>query len=372
MGTGRIAGAVLLPALALACSSRTDQAARNRIFSPEEPPSDVQRAAEPIQVDDAGTDGAVWSRIWRMERLEVTHRIGPHKAHATIHFKWSRAGRVVELTEEQSFETNAEGEFDAIDTNDQDSGFEYVWAGGKAYARSRYGSFHPRRTDRAQQDVVREDATSGLRTVFGLLRREAHGSPAGTHDAAGRPATRLLLSLGNSWGPEAPADMFHPTYGLAREPGKDALHPGPDEDTARRLELDTREQPERLSGEIEVDPSGVILQAVVRAQFKVPEPGSDGARLDLDLNYTLLPDVSVTISAPKDVVMAKLPHAVNDPLWFTRTSGASAREEEEEEARDSRIEEGRDEEAPTGTRAPTKVPPPPEKLPAPRRTAAPQ
>ncbi len=365
----RLRVTVLVALVALACSNKLDQAAKARIFSPEEPPSDLQRAAETLPIDKLVTDGAVWSRVWQMDRLEVTHRIGPHKAHASVHFRWTRAGRTVELTEDQSFETSADGQFHATLTNDQDSGFEYVWAGGKAYARGRYGSFHMRRTDRAQQDAVREQATGALATVFRLLRRRAHASAAGSHEAAGRPAERFLLSLGAPWGPEEPHDATRAVYGQSRESGKEGLHPGPDEDTARRLELDALEEPQQLSGEIVVDPSGVILTCVVRAQFTVPEPTSGGATLELDANYNLLPQSTLTITPPKDVVTVKLPHAVNDPLWFTRSS-ATAKEDEEED-KDSRVEERTDDEGPSPARqAPSKVPPPADKLPAPHRSSS--
>jgi hypothetical protein len=331
---------LLLTLLAGGCSNKLDQAARQRVFSPEDPSADIQRANEDLKVADAASDGALWSRLWKMDRLEATHRIGGHRSKANVHFKWTRNGRTVELTEDQVFETQKDGSFHATVTNDQDSGFEYVWANGHAFSRGRYGPFHERRTDRAQQDSFRDQGTSALRTVFGLFQRRLHGATLGDSSKG----TRFALSLGDPWGPAAPADLTKPVYGMARVPGKDGLQPGPDEDTARRLELDNLEEPTKVNGEILVDDSGVILKANVKAKFKVaPAQNAAPAMLEVEVTYDLKEDEKVHISPPTDVVTMKLPHAVNDPLWFTH-SGSAAHDEEDEV--DAKVDERADDEAP--------------------------
>jgi hypothetical protein len=355
--------------LAVGCSNKLDQAAKARVFSPEEPTPDIQRAGESLQVADAATDGAVWDRLWRMDRLEVTHRIGSHRAHGTAHFKWTLGDHVVDLGEDQLFETDTAGYFHATETNTQDSGLEFIWTEGKAYARNRYGPFHERRTDRAQQDTVREQATSALRTVFELCGRRLHGSPAGPGHFNGRAGTRFTLSLGPAWGPLDDSLVPPPVFGQARTGPHDPLKAGPDPDTAHRLAFDSHEEPVRVSGEILVDDSGVIVKANLKSRFQMFEKGAAApALLDLEVTYELEPKAGVKIAAPKDVVSLKLPHVVNDPLWFTRTNGATAVHDEEEE-REKKIEEGRtEEEAPGSTRSQKQVPPP-AKLPPPRRTA---
>lgn len=354
--------------LAAGCSNKLDQAAKARIFSPEEPAADIQRAAESIQVPDAASDGALWDRLWRMDRLEVTHRIGAHRAHGTVHFKWSLGDREVALGEEQLFETDAAGDFHATSTNTQDGGLEFIWTDGKAYARNRFGPFHERRTDRAQQDTVREQATSALRTAFELFGRRLHGTAAGTGHSNGHSGTRFTLSLGPAWGPVDDSTAPPPVYGQTRATPHDPLKPGPDADTAHRLAFDQHEEPVRVSGEILVDESGVILKASLKSHFQMFEKGAKTpALLDLDITYDLEPKSAITIAAPKDIVALKLPHVVNDPLWFTRANAAAPAHDEEDE-KDSRIEEGRaDDETPSSIRT-TKVVPPPAKLLPPRRT----
>src|SRR4051794_13007623 len=113
----------LFLAIALAaCSDPADRAAKARIFSPEEPAPDVQRAQQKIAVSEASTNAAVWARIWRMDRLEATRRLGGHRATTTSTWKWTRGSRIVTLVEDARFETDATGNFHSTLTNDQDAG----------------------------------------------------------------------------------------------------------------------------------------------------------------------------------------------------------------------------------------------------------
>lgn len=333
-----LAPLLLAAGAALGCGNKLDEAAKARVLRPEDPPPDVQRAAQALDIDDAATDGALWDRLWRMDRLEVTRRIGAHKAHGTVHFKWTLGDRAVELTETQALETDASGQFHASVMNDQDTGFEFIWTGAKAYAKARYGAYHERRIDRAQQDSIRDQATSALPTVYELFQHRLHASIAGDGRFAGRDGTRFTLALGSTWGPKATSEPPAPVYGLVRDGEKGELHPGPDADTARRLAFLRHEEPEKVYGEILVDRTGVILKANLRARFKMAEESRGSpAILELDLSYELEPK-AVAIAPPKDVVALKLPHAVNDPLWFLRSAPAAAAHDEEEE-RESRLED---------------------------------
>jgi hypothetical protein len=337
----RFLAALLGLAVAACNSSSTDQAAKARIFSPEEPAIDVRRAAESIDVDAAATDGDIWARLWRMDRMEATRRIGGHRATSKVNFKWTRAGKTVELNEEALLEVDADGQFHATLTNDQDAGLEFIWVNGQAFAKGRYGEYRARRTDRGQQNTIREEASSALRTVFDLLGRRLHGSPSGSATVAGRQGKRFTLSLGEPWGPaEVKPKTVAPVFGKVRTAGKDVedeatdggtrdskFAPGPDEQTARRLEFAERQTPEAVSGDVVIDEkASVILRSNVKARFKVPEANGEGAVLTVSVTYNVEPAASLAIAPPKNVTAPRLPHAVVNPLWFLDggSSGAPA------------------------------------------------
>lgn len=312
---------VLLALIALApgaCADAADRAAKARIFSPEEPPSAILRAREPLDVSAAGGNAAIWQRIWRMDRREVTERLGAHTAAADVKFRWTRAGRTVALAEEQRFETDGAGQFRARISNDQEGGLEFVWAGGQAFARSRYGEFRLRRVDRAQHDAWRDQATAAPRTVWELFDRRLRGTVAGRTTHEGRPAVKYALVLGEPLGEAEPEPDLPPVlYGLVKDAAGEKLVPGPDVDTARRLEFDRRRLPERLTGEAVLDErTGVLLRLDAKARFSMPGGDGPGATLDLDATYAVEPKPALVIEPPKKVHTPKLPHAVNKPLWF--------------------------------------------------------
>jgi hypothetical protein len=315
-----------LALLGAACSDAADRAAKARIFSPEEPATEVVRAREPIDPAALGTDAAAWNRVWKMDRREVTERIGAHKARSDVTFRWSRGGRAVSLKEEQKFETDAAGGFRARLTNDQDAGLEFVWAGGKAFARGRYGEFRPRRVDRAQHDAWRDQATAAPRTLWDLFGRRLRGVAAGTTTHAGRPARRYTLELGEPFGPEAPPEDLPPVmYGLVKDPSGEKLVPGPDADTGRRLEFEHRHVPERIVGQVLVDErTGVLLKVESKSRFTMPGEGALTAVLELELGYALEPAGSLVIEVPKGLEPPRLLHAVNKPLWFLGDEASQA------------------------------------------------
>ena len=315
----------------LACTEKVNKAAKQRIFSPEEPAADVQLANEPISVSSAASDPAVWARLWRMDRREVTHRIGAHRASAKVNFKWVRGEHVVALAEEYQFETDTEGQFHAVITNDQDSGLEFVWVGGKAFAKRRYGAYRTHLTDREQQDQWRDEATSALRTAFDLYDRRLRPTAGGAVTNHGRELQHFGLTLGEPWGPaEKTKDQPKPVYGFFRPAGKEGLEPGPDPDTAKRAEMDKR-VPDTATGSIDVDVNAaVVMKGNLKGKFHVPAPnGQVGATLELDISYELTPAATIAIAPPDNVVQARLPHVVNDPLWFM--GGTAAKDVDDED-----------------------------------------
>lgn len=365
-GPARVPGArsrtlalVALVAAVAGCADPADRAAKARIFSPEEPAEDLQRAKEPLAVRDAATDPAVFRRLLTMSRLEATRRLGAHRATTTVQFRWTRAGRTVALTEKDELVTDASGQFRAVTTNDQDAGLEVVWVDGRAYAKSRYGPFRARRMDRAQQDAWRDRATPALGTIDGLFQRRLHLSPLGPADKGGRPALKFALLLGEPWGPDgSPRGLPPMSFGHFRVPGEDKARAGPDPDTARRLDFERRRVPEKVSGELLVDEAtGVVLAATVKARFNVPGlPQEPAAALDLEVAFDVVPDASARVAAPADVTQARLAHAVNNPLWFLGDGAAPARAEEDEPAgADPVADPGTDDDADVTTPATTPV-----------------
>lgn len=325
----------VLALIAVACADEADRAAKARIFSPEDPAPDLQRAAEALDSSGASSDPALWKRLWTMDRLEATRRLGAHKATTKVSLKWTRAGRTVDLVEEYKFETDANGDFRAVIQNDEDAGLEFVWAGGEAFAKSRFGPFRRRRIDRAQQDVWRDQATGALRTAFELGNGRLRATPAGPIDVRGRSGHRFALALGEQWGEaEAASDAPPVLFGQVRD-AKGALVTGPDDDTRRRLDFDRHVKPESVAGHVVFDAkTGVILEGRLQGRYAVPEGDEAGARLALDIVFDVRPDEAVKVEKPAKIADTNIPHAVKDPLGFLgitdKKKGAAAAEPADE------------------------------------------
>src|SRR5690606_25714017 len=76
----RIRTAALIAAAALAaaaCSSEEDQAAKARIFSPEDPPKVLQAAAEKLDAGRLDADPALVDRVFAISAQEAAARLGP-------------------------------------------------------------------------------------------------------------------------------------------------------------------------------------------------------------------------------------------------------------------------------------------------------
>src|SRR6267154_6173354 len=83
-----VLAAVLL--LASSCKRSEDEAARARIFSPEQPVGELPQAKEKIDANGLADDPRVAKRVLRMQRAEVEQRIGPYKAQQRVQFAWFR------------------------------------------------------------------------------------------------------------------------------------------------------------------------------------------------------------------------------------------------------------------------------------------
>jgi hypothetical protein len=345
---------LLLVPLALACTDQADKAAKARVFSPEEPAEELLRAKEPIAVDRLAGDAGLLARVVSMDRLEATRRLGAHRAVTTVRFSARRGERTVGLSEKHELATDAQGQFRAVSTNDQDTGLEAVFAGGRAYVKSRYGPFRTRRMDRSEHDAWRNRATPAVSTLAQLAGGRLRAS---SPEVAGgsRPAHRFKLALGEATGARAASTLPAPVYGTHKAPGDDKPRPGPDPDTALRLAFSEQRQVTSIEGDLVVDDAtGVVLASKAKVRLAVPGEGGE-ATVELEYAFEVTPDAAVAVEAPAEVAPTRIAHAINDPLWFLNGGAAPARPAEEEPA-------GESDDEPEATAAPAE----PARKPAPR------
>src|SRR5258708_38797493 len=82
------------PALALclllSCKRGGDEAARARIFSPEQPVGAAAEAKEPLDARKLADDPQLARRVLHMPQSEIEGRLGAHKAHQRVQFAWVR------------------------------------------------------------------------------------------------------------------------------------------------------------------------------------------------------------------------------------------------------------------------------------------
>jgi hypothetical protein len=327
---------VLALCLAFSCKKRSeDEAARARIFSPEQPVGTMAEAKEPIDARTLADDSSLAQRVLQMRQSEIEARLGPHKAQQRLQFAWFRGpglpdgGSEVSLSEETTLQQAPGGDFSVKLVNDHNQGLELVWARGEAFVKSLYGPFHKRRTDRTDPQRIREQALSGLAT-FDRLARGLKLKLAGESVAEGRRAIRYSVA---GWGTRS-TQVELSELPPVQYPGGSS----PDPDTARRLELWEKEEPTDVSGSLLVDAeTGVPLACDLEGHFKVAAPGkSPAAELDL---HTVLTTTAVrkelTIKSPQAEPEPSVPHAVKDPLRFLGKEpgaepGAAGPEEPEE------------------------------------------
>lgn len=305
-----------------ACKRSGDEAARARIFSPEEPANASPETKERLDARSLETDEKTGERILRMKQKEIAQRLGAHKAEQRVQFAWFRGpglpdgGSEVSIAEETALLQSGE-DFSVRLVNDHNQGFELVWTEGKVFVKGLYGAFHERRTDRSDPEGVRERAMGGL-AAFDRLARGLKLHYAGDVTSEGRKVARYTVT----------------GFGAARaKDDKSALpkivypegHPDPD--TARRLELWEKEEPERISGTVLVDvQAGAPFACDLTGHFRVPGQGGPAAELDV---HTVLQTSSVgktpAIATPKAEPEPSAPHAVKDPLRFLgKEPGAAA------------------------------------------------
>ena len=333
------------PALALCvlfcCKRSEDEAARARIFSPEQPVGAAAEAKEPLEARRIADDPQLAQRVLHMPQSEIEARLGAHRAQQRVQFAWFRGpglpdgGSEVSLSEETTLSQAAGGDFSVRLVNDHNQGLELVWVGGDVFVKSLYGPFHKRRTDRTDVTRIREQALSGLAT-FDRLARGLKLKPSGETTVEGRRAVRYSVAgFGTRAAQKEKSDLPRVEY----PEGK-----GPDPDTARRLELWEKEEPAEVEGTVLVDgETGAPLGCDLQGHFKVPSQGKAGPAAELDLHSVLVTSgigKDVAIKAPQAEPEPSVPHAVKDPLRFlgkepgAAPGAASTEEPEEDQATD--------------------------------------
>jgi len=351
----RRASTVLVALVASGCADAADRAAKARIFSPEEPALEVRRAQEKLDVAAAATNAETWQRIFRMDAREAAQRLGSYTARADVTSRWTTGGTsTAPQAEKTTLVALTEGPFHLTLEIDPDSGLEFVWVGGQAFARSRFGPFRARRVDRAQHDAWRDQGLGAVRALHQLFDGRLKGSVVGTADVAGRRAVKFALLLDDGAADKPVAGVLPPTFGKVRranaETGESTLVDGPDLDTTRRLAFDRLRVPKSVQGELLVDEaSAVIVGLTATAAFDIPASSGDpAAKLVLDVKHSVRATPTAQVAAPKDVVTPKMPHVVKDPLGFHPVLGQKSAPGAASTSEDRPDDDDGDDDAPPG------------------------
>ncbi len=332
------------------CKRTEDQAAKQRIFSPEEAVGGAAEAKEPLDARQVADDLGLAQRVLHMPQSEIEPRLGRHKALTRVQFAWFRGaggladgGSEVSLSEETTLLQGPDGDFDVRLSNDHNQGFELVWVKGEAFVKGLYGPFRERRTDRTDVASVREQALSALPT-FDRLARGLKLKLAGETAVEGRKAVRYAVT---GWGARAAEQKDTRDLPPVQYPdpaqGQTGKVWGPDPDTARRLELWEKEEPVSVSGTVVIDAqTGAPLGCDLRGHFRVASSSPETPAAELHLHSVLITSAigkDPGIKAPQWEPDPSVPHAVKDPLRFlakpgTAPGAASTAEPEEEEKSD--------------------------------------
>lgn len=297
----KLAPIVFAAALAAAaCSGPEDQAAKARIFSPEDPPRELQAAAEKLDAQGLANQPARVERVLAISAREAAARVGPHTQKVRVQFAWEREGRKVELSETRQVALGNGGDFHVLIENDERQGMEWVKVDGVSYARSRFAPFRERRRDRGSSEHVVTSAYATLDTFHELVQGALKLTPAGSVTVAGRAARKYTVGLGE----------VRKSSGEKRLPEVIFPKDGPDRDTVLRLAALEGGKPESLKGTLVVDEATSLpLQADLAAVVAVSnEEGM--ARLQLSVKLDVEGIGATKIAVPKHIEDAPRPPGV--------------------------------------------------------------
>ena len=292
--------ATLTVATALAlwgCHDPVDQAAKARIFSPEDPPRFVTRAADDLGASHLEQSPANLARVLTMGAQEAAERLGPHKVESTLTFHWHLGGHKSELDEKHAVTLGAHGDFRArLDTGDalgpSKQGMEMIRAQGKVYARNRFQKFRERTRDRGAATRYEEQVYDVLGTASALLDGRIAVAPQGPGTVAGRSVQQYAVSLA-----AAPLPTEAPEL-PAIAPPKDGFNSQLQHEQA----LAKGKRPKSVTGTLSVDTeTAVVLAAHLVGTVEAPGEGADESTLTFELTQSVTQISSgLTVAAPTD------------------------------------------------------------------------
>ncbi len=281
-----------------ACKDPVDQAAKKRIFSPEDPPQAVAAASQKLPPQEAAASVTISRRILGMGAAETTERIGPHTYGASITWEWTSGGKNVRLKEMRELLSGPggmSGDFIARMSNTNEQGIEVLRIANKVYARSTFGKdgagkFRQRLRDRGMAERVREEASGALRDFDQLFHGRLKLTEQGTSSLEGRTAWKYAVSLA-----DAPADVDSKLPPVATPKN------GADETTRRRQHFYGARTPRTLQGEIYVDLlTSVVLKARLDGRLGVKaDEGESELRLVVESSLTGI-GKTPALEAPKE------------------------------------------------------------------------
>ncbi len=261
-------GVLALVAVVAGCHDPRERAAKQRIFSPEDPPKVVASAQEKLAPEQLGDEPRLAERVLGMGAAEMAERLGAHRFNAQVSFDWSTPSAApVKLTETRLLEADARGvngDFHAKVDNSEELGLEVIRVDGAVYARNRFGKFRLRRRDRGMAERTREDVVAPLSELDALFDRRMKLLPQGSLTYEGRPVLRYAVALATA-APQVPPPALPPQ-----------LSPkgGVDETTRRRQAFLKGKTPRSLKGEVLVDQAtSVVLRASLDGRLDVPGQG---------------------------------------------------------------------------------------------------
>jgi hypothetical protein len=301
----------LLALAAIACKDPVDRAAKQRIFSPEDPPKVVASANEALAADSLEGDSALTRRVLGMGAAEATERLGAHKYHASVSFAWTGKSGAVKLQESRTLlaaKGGVNGDFEAALQNSRDQGLEVVRSAGQVFARDRYGKFRQRLRDRGMAEREREEVFGAVRDFDALFDGRLVLSRPERIDYEGRQAIRYRVALG-------PAEAKPAEAELPRVP---AAKDGVDPSTRRHLAFSETKQLVSASGTVAFDEkTAVPLWAKLEGSIRVPDSAAaSGASLEMNVEAAITEiGTEPKISAPKEFLAdADKPQGIADAL----------------------------------------------------------
>jgi hypothetical protein len=281
-----LASLITVMTLLSACVDPVDRAAKERIFSPEDPPKVVSAAKEQLRPEDVADDPRVARRVLGMSAAEVTERIGSHVYTAKTSFEWNTGSKdTVRLEETRKLvagEGGVAGNFHGLIENSREQGIDVLRVDGKVYAKSRFGKYRLRLRDRGMAERVRSEVQGAVRDFDSLFDGRLLLKAEGTETREGRLTWKYGVSLA-----EKPPKLEKVSLPPAVEPKG-----GRDSATLNRLAFFDLREPKVLTGNVWVDQeTSVVLAAKLNGRIAVPAQGSLPAaevRITLDSAVTNL------------------------------------------------------------------------------------